>query len=401
MRALTVILTLLTVVALGFVGWQFAMHARNGASQSRAQPSLAIGPQVVAPQPPPVATTTQAKEQPTEEDVIDWRELNSRAIRFLEQDLLDDAVSLFEECYEAVPTEDAFRKNLAEALARLAVRDHDSEQFVAEGALDALERAVELAPERTELAQLLARWQRSEEAEEDFTVHQTLHFEISFDYKRTELSDEFYKTGDLETLLEDTYHEFGERFAFFPVEAGSPRIRVVVYRRKAFETVTGLGSWVGGVFDGSVRVPIESLAKSQRSRLVRVLRHELMHAFVAEVGGAHVPGWLNEGLAQWYEPVGGAKAGPARDRLRGHELFRLEQLAGSLIGLEDPRDIERAYAQSLAFVLHMRDQYGEDVPFSLVKKLGQGLPLAASFEDLTRGITIETAIADLALSLDQ
>ena len=402
MRFLTVFLLALLTAAIAFLAWQVSLQFSDRAP-GELQPvgimpeslTQSVGVEGVAAAPGPASA-----EADSAEPAPDWSELNSQALRALDRGEYEQAVRLLESCHEGDPAQDIFRRNLAEALARLALHQHELPDLGEQGSLEVLARAVELAPERPQLASLLARWQRSQEAEEGFSVHETLHFEIRFDSWRDELRDEFYVTGDLETLLEDTYHEFGERFAFYPVEAGRARIRVVVYRREAFESVTGLGSWAGGVFDGSVRVPIDTLAKNQRSRLERVLRHELMHAFVAEVSGNAVPGWLNEGLAQWFEPPGGAQAGAARRFLSGQELFTLEELTGSLVSLRDPRDLERAYAQSLAFVLHIRDQYGEELPFRLVSRLGEGATVADAFLELTHGVPLAADLADFAASLD-
>ena len=55
--------------------------------------------------------------------------------------------------------------------------------------------------------------------------------------------------------------------------------------REEFSKLTGLGHWAGGAYDGRIRVPVTDLAKEERP-LVRVLRHELVHAVVVIEDGA-------------------------------------------------------------------------------------------------------------------
>src|SRR5262245_39284216 len=101
-------------------------------------------------------------------------------------------------------------------------------------------------------------------------------------------------------------------------------------------------TWAAGVFDCSVRVPIEDLGK-EKSTLERVLRHEIGHAFVRESGGALVPGWLNEGLAQWLETreivERAREIESARSRLTGKSLIPLEKLEGTLSEIQGEEQI--------------------------------------------------------------
>ena len=123
------------------------------------------------------------------------------------------------------------------------------------------------------------------EAEDGFERVLTEHFEVVYEFDRDEVRSEIDSIG---VLLEDAYLEFGEAFASFPVEGGRRRIRVVLYTREEFDAVTGVEDWVGGIFDGTIRVPVASLTE-ELPRVSRVLRHELLHAFVDHVGGSEVP----------------------------------------------------------------------------------------------------------------
>ena len=343
------------------------------------------------------AGTVEVAREGVDPEPYEW---NSRAIELLDGGTIEEAVELLEHCVERSPEEPVFVHNLAEALTRLARDRRESEEWsVREEAIGYLRRATELAPERDELQRLLERWETSTAAEKDLWRKKTLHFELSFDGTRDEL---MWGTGPLESELESSYGEFGELFGFFPVESGRPRIRVVLLRREEFAQVTGIGDWAAGAFDGTVRVPVEDL-RAEQEGLKRVLRHELVHAFVQEVGGNQVPGWLNEGLAQWLEaPFDGERPRDvqrALRRLKGADLFDLERLNGSLASWDSVEEIEVAYAESLAFVAYLRKMYGERVLIRMVAGCRAGETPAQSFAQEMGGLELDVVLQDFAQTL--
>jgi hypothetical protein len=289
-----------------------------------------------------------------------------------------------------VPDEPVFRRNLAEALTRRALHRRERERPCAR-CLDDLERAVELAPERADLAELLARWRAEAEIEQDFWREGSQHFDLAYDGDRSEILRASWR---LLEELEEAYGEFSDLFGALPVERGAGRVQVVLYRREGFDQLTGLGDWAGGAFDGTVRVPVEDLAREERA-VRTVLRHELAHVFVLATGGPRVPGWLNEGLAQWLEPDRERVLAEAGAALEGVEPFALEELKGSLARWDDRERITRAYAQSLLAVDHLAERWGQRVPFALVAGCKQGRSPEESFEQLTR-VPLLDALGELA-----
>jgi hypothetical protein len=323
-----------------------------------------------------------------------WIEANREAIAALEAGQIETAIAGFEACLAALPDEPALRANLAEALVRQALRDHAA-RYPCAHCPDLLARARELAPERAEIAELARRWLAEAEAEQGFWRESSLHFDLSYDGSR---DDVLWGAPRLLELLEEAYIDYSELFGHYPAEGGAPRIAVALYPRAAFDRLTGLGDWAGGAFDGVVRVPIGDFELDE-AVLRRVLRHELVHAFVHAAGGSSVPGWLNEGLAQWLEDERQRLLSASRQALAGAELFPLERLQGSLASWSDAGEIARAYAQSLLLVDHIAREYGERVLFELVLGCRKGEVPAATFERLA-GIELETALADLAAELD-
>ena len=327
-----------------------------------------------------------------------WAAKNARAIELLNAGELSAAVALFSECVSGDPTEPVFRANLAEALARLAQEEYEVYE-TRPLAIQHLTQAVELAPERSELAELLERWLAEEEVEGDFWTDRSLHFRLSYDGDREELLGGGYDLV-LKTL-EDAYSEYAGLFGIRPAEGGEPLIEVVLLQREEFSGLTGLGHWAGGAYDGRIRVPVTDLAAEER-RLVSVLRHELVHAFVRSAGGRDVVGWLNEGLAEWLEePAGAARAATVERARRGAAeagLRSLDELGGSLAALGSVEEIRAAYSQSLALIGWIEHWYGERVLFAMVAGCHSGVSVGETFEAQTR-VPLSQVLKDLEAEL--
>ena len=309
-----------------------------------------------------------------------WADKNNAGIRALDSGEHERAIGLFEECVAAYPDIAVFSGNLAEALTRAAVLEHGTNPQCTL-CLERLERAVSLARDREDLALLLERWKRERAVEQDFWNESSLHFDLSYDGQRRDL---LWGSTRLLNELEKAYADLGDLFGYFPVERGRAKFRVVLYERAGFSLLTGLGDWAGGAFDGTaIRIPIGDLS-AEESRLKRVFRHELCHAFIREAGGEGVPGWLNEGLAQWLEhdsDLGRSEEARAATKLLGSgELLSLDSLGGSLASWKDEASIHRAYRQSLAFTGYLWRQHGQRAVLAMITGCKQAQAPAASFE---------------------
>jgi hypothetical protein len=298
---------------------------------------------------------------------VRWARLNGDAIAALDAGECQKAVEMLERCRAAVPGEPVFAANLAEALARLSIQEEErGGEEVRSLSLRHLERAAELAPGREDLRKRIEQLRRLEESERGFFMEPSEHFELSYDGQRTDL---LWSSFEITKILEIAYQDFGELFGMWPVEGGRPRIRVVLYKKSGFHEATGMGHWAAGVYDGAVRVPVEDLGKEQ-STLERVLRHEVAHAFVKESGGTGVPGWLNEGLAQWLETRDLVERGraveAARKRLDGKALIPLVNLQSSLGEKRADEEVALAYAESLALCGWIEKTCGERLLFEMV-----------------------------------
>lgn len=341
-------------------------------------------------------------ESTVDDDLNQWILRNNEACELLAEGELDEAVELLEECVDAYPDHPMFGSNLARALFRRANHEHDRAGGDRESALEDLRRAVALEPDDRVLSDLLERWERMAAVEEGFAGFDSMRFSLSFDGERDDLIDGWQDVGD---VLEQAYGEFWLFFGHDPVLQNDERIRVVLYEREQFREATGLGHWAGGAYDGVLRIMVDDLA-SQRRAWLRTVRHELAHAFVASLGGQGVPGWLNEGVAQWLEGDG-AQAGDretdlqrARLRLDGHELRPLSELSASFSSLGDAESIGRAYAQSLLLVDLLVRYHGEMLLADLIAASAEGRSVEEEFER-ELGFELGALLDDLASELSR
>lgn len=357
-RTSLALLAFLALAALlGGLTW---MRARTAAAQRATLDAPQDPPAPSAPLPVQRAPWPEpaAPAAPAEHPHNAWVQRNDAALALLEAGELERAVDELEACCAALPEHTVIRANLAEALARLARARHERGERAQ--ALLALERALLLAPQRAELADLLERWRAEELAERGFASDRSTHFELAYDGDRSEL---LAAGPALLERLEQAYLDLAERLRVDPAGPGRQPLRVVLYRREEFARVTGLRDWVAGAFDGSLRAPIDELAGAAPA-LQRVLRHELAHAFVRELGGRAVPGWLNEGVAQWLE--GPQPAPRSLARAQRPEWIALEELVGSLAGWQEQERIRLAYDQSLALVLEIERELGAELLRELI-----------------------------------
>jgi len=270
-----------------------------------------------------------------------------------------------------------------EARACLAMRD-------ASGAADAATRAARL-DERNALSQELlgdalalrgdrtgaqTRYRRSVELRPDPAVQRKLaEIAPTPPPVRPSQGAEFrirYDGGVNEPLgiavlqaLTEAHAEFSRRLGFDP----DGPINVVLQAETDFHDGRVPG-WAEGINDGTIRVPVRGL-EAPTPRLLKVLRHELAHSFLAARTGGNCPTWLQEGVSQWLE--GGD---PGREDLAVAKRGRLIPL----LSLEAPfnalseEDATGAYAESLSAVAHIIRKRGEAGVVRLINALGDRLP---------------------------
>jgi hypothetical protein len=176
------------------------------------------------------------------------------------------------------------------------------------------------------------------------------------------------------SALGDAFSEYRSRFNVIPTQP----VTVVLQTGAEFQEDGRNPEWAGGINDGTIRAPVGGLDRVTPG-LLRVLRHELAHSFVAAATRGNCPTWLHEGLAQWLE--GG---NPARNdatvaaAVRAGRTPGLAGLQGSFRQLSES-DATLAYAESLSAVAQILRTRGEPGVSRLLAALSDGLPPEEAF----------------------
>lgn len=203
-----------------------------------------------------------------------------------------------------------------------------------------LERAYS-GPNRHEAERLLQKISRESHVEGGFREIQGYdegNFRISFD--GTQNVRTAYGTR---VILEQARKDIGRQFSFYPKD----KIAVVLYTRVQYNRALAAPNWSGALFDGKIRLPTKGL-ESNALPLKNTIYHEYVHAVLVRMGGDHVPSWLHEGLAQYFEPDARSYRFSDYDISRNGALA-FTNLEKGFAGLPD-QYVSTAYAQSQSFV---------------------------------------------------
>ena len=223
-------------------------------------------------------------------------------------------------------------------------------------------RSLELRPDAT-VQQFLAKAQREETVESNFSQGESSHFVLHYEGKQT---SDTLRTQILEALESD-YDDLVR-------DLGNPprdNILVTLYTEQAFFDVTHAPTWSGAINDGKLRIPVSGLS-SMTPELAHVLKHELAHSFITQLSGGRCPPWLHEGIAQLLEPKSLGSDGHALAQLfKAQREVPINALEGSFQSFSGSQAYV-AYAESLAAVSYINDSYGMSDVQRILQRLSQG-----------------------------
>ena len=267
-------------------------------------------------------------------------ELYNQAVEFFEKNEYEMAV-------EALNSSIALDSRISLAYELLAEIYYLKQDF--DKALESYKKAFSLDPS-ARLREKIEKVQGEANVEEGLDTYHEEHFIIK--YKG---GSEGYDGYYLKNLLRETYRiiskDFGHYFRHKTV--------VLFYDAKEFYEVTGKPHWVGGLYDGKIRLPAHQNNLSALE-LRALVMHEMTHAFVSSVGGMQVPAWIHEGLAQYEEN----KVRPIdlfifKAAVKTNSLIPIETLVYEKLSLEgaDPLNVMLFYQESFKFVSYMVERY--------------------------------------------
>lgn len=262
--------------------------------------------------------------------------------------------------------------------AWLLLADVDERRGELADAVEALERAIALAPPRRrgELEQRHVELAKRARTEAAFLTHATGNFVARYG------PDADPETVRLAlTILEDAYSRVTADLGTAPKTPA----RVVLYEGGEFQDVTGAHGWVGALYiAGTLRVPIRNLER-HREVAERILSHEFTHHVLRQTAPG-LPTWWHEGIAQHEELKSTSKERQFEHLTR--EMRRLRD-AKALLTLERMRSTHVAsvsdvdfvtlyYAQARSFVDYLVEQYGSGALPSFLVALGTGRDTSAA-----------------------
>jgi tetratricopeptide (TPR) repeat protein len=219
-------------------------------------------------------------------------------------------------------------------------------------ALTYLERLVADGPLDNEVRRLLEKLQREHAAETGLGREETAHFVLKYRDVGTR--------GIVAEVLEELYEDLAHRLGYRPRD----KLVVILYPEDRFQQVAATHDWVGGLFDGKIRL-IDRALDSRTVSLERLLAHELTHAFVHQMARGRAPRWLQEGLAEHVEGV----ADDALLRLpRGVSLAGVE----ALLTDGDVAKARTGYEAALWLVRDLIERRGLAGVADLLERLGRG-----------------------------
>lgn len=203
------------------------------------------------------------------------------------------------------------------------------------------------------------------------STHFLLLQDVAID-RRTGPSGSRQFERDVLKVLEAGYEQLDDLLGLRPRR----RLQVSVYDPELFDArYARLAPFrIAGFFGGTIRVRGDVRVTPA---LVRTLHHELVHAaFDAVAPGLVLPGWLNEGLAEWFSarttglvPVGGNDfAALAQLGARG-QLLPIAALSAPSFARLDANAVPLAYLQARALVDHLARNRGDRVLRDLVQRL--------------------------------
>src|SRR5579864_680342 len=238
-------------------------------------------------------------------------------------------------------------------------------QFASDRTKEAVEswkHSLALRPDPA-VRQFLAKAQREQTVEAEFSQGESSHFVLHYEGKQTSEGLRSQILAALESDYDDLARDLGNP----PHDS----ILVTLYTEQAFFDVTHAPAWSGAINDGKLRIPVSGLG-SVTPELARVLKHELAHSFITQLSGGRCPPWLHEGIAQLLEPK--SLGGDGRQLallFKSQHNIPLNALEGSFFNFSGTQAYV-AYAESLAAVSYINESYGMGDIQRILQRISQG-----------------------------
>lgn len=203
------------------------------------------------------------------------------------------------------------------------------------------------------------------------STHFLLLYDVEFEHRTGRAGSARFERRVLQSL-EDSYRALDQLLGIAPRR----RIDVVVHDAGRFDReLAWRFRFPSAGFFGE-RVHVRGMPRFD-TRLETVLAHELVHAALdQQAPSLRLPGWVNEGIATWFEGyrVGKRRLSPYERGVltaagRRGAWLDLARLSTPTFGSFDSAEAQRAYLQSYAMVDHLVARRGERTLRDWVRRL--------------------------------
>ncbi len=243
-----------------------------------------------------------------------------------------------------------------------------------DGAIKAFKAALAADPKRKRVKTLLEKAERERKVESTMKKDIGANFAITFDGERSERV-----AREVMQLLESAYTVVGDALGHYPRE----RVQVILYTKEQFRAATEAKSWVGGLYDGKIRLPVRGL-RGTEVQLKRTILHEYVHVVVRDLA-PRCPIWLNEGLAQLLE--GRSVVSSDRKAMAAESagrLLEMKALRRPFSTIKKSEEAELAYAQSHSMVAWLSRNRGAGSFGDFLRAMKSGKTPDKAFEHAFR-----------------
>ncbi len=198
----------------------------------------------------------------------------------------------------------------------------------------------------------LEKLTRESGVEKNFSTVEEEHFLIKFNGNQSE-----YEGFELKTMLRQTYLAIAKDLGHYL----NHKTTVLFYDADKFHSVGNLQHWIGGLYDGKVRLPVHPRGLGE-TQLRAVARHEITHVFLDDLGKKKTPVWLHEGFAVYQqnkvEPLPNVTLQVLRDEKNLIPLHSLFNQAVFDSHKNDEQWMSLFYMQSYELVDYIVGRYG-------------------------------------------
>lgn len=186
--------------------------------------------------------------------------------------------------------------------------------------------------------------------------------------------------GEVLDILREASSKLGYDFRYYP----KAKVPVIVYTKEQFSRITSEPGWIGGLFDGIIRLPAVDI-RGRKNELRRIVYHEYTHALLYQKMGDSLPVWLNEGLAQFKEP----KSRVTRDDIsflkkyaRERGIVGIKDLDRVFSGRQEEERLRLAYLEAKLLVKYFDERYGFYRIRALLDELSLGKDVDSSLRKI-------------------